>query len=127
MQSLGMVVLTVLGTMLLVPLISRWHFMLAGGAFWCQLRLATEQPTRAWPRLRRQWSRRLMARWDGDVLVVRRGIWVRPAILLARVDGDGVRNIPFWDAKRCGKSPLSLQLLVLDGARLEIAAGGSPG
>jgi hypothetical protein len=122
MRSLVTVALTALCTTLLVHMISRWRFMLAGGAFWCQLRLTTEQPPRAWPRLRSRWSRRLLARWDDEVLVVRRGTWAANAILPASVDADGVRSIPAWDPKRCGRRPLSLQLHVRDGAGLEIAA-----
>lgn len=94
-----------------------------GDAFRCRIRACGDPPAE-WPRLGRQWPRRrVRARWLGDALIVRRGLFSwRDVRLVARVHSDGVQNVPSWDVTRCGDNPVSVELLVADGSRVEVAA-----
>jgi hypothetical protein len=50
----------------------RRRFLEDGHVFDCRFRACGRAP-RSWRWLRRHWSRRMYARWAGDVLIVRRG------------------------------------------------------
>ncbi|MBG0567180.1 hypothetical protein I4J89_37610 [Actinoplanes sp. NEAU-A11] len=101
---------------------SRRHFIDGGSAFWCRIR-TSGGPPRAWRRLRRQWSRRMWARWSGDELVVRRGpVFDRTIRLTARVSPVGVYVVPPGEAKRCGQHPIAVRLWLRDGSLVEVTA-----
>ncbi|MEU4426588.1 hypothetical protein AB0F81_38705 [Actinoplanes sp. NPDC024001] len=100
----------------------RRGFVDGGGAFWCRIRTIGDPP-RGWRRLRRRWSRRMWARWSGDVLVVRRGpVLDRTVRLAARVSPVGVYVLPARDAKRCGAHPIAVRLWMHDGPLVEVTA-----
>jgi hypothetical protein len=100
---------------------SRRRFIRAGDAFRCRLRACGGAPA-SWPRLTRRWSRRMWARWDDDVLVVRRGPVFAPALVLrATVSRVGVYVLPVRDTRGRGRA-IAVGLWLRDGSRVDIAA-----
>lgn len=116
---LWFVVTLAVGVVLVAERLHWWYFKRFRGAFRCRIRALGAPPSR-WPRLGLDWSRRTLARWDGDRLIVRRGRF-RNTRLAARVCG-GVYCVPAWNPDRCGLHPLAIEVVVEDGARLEVAA-----
>ncbi|MFC7528652.1 hypothetical protein [Actinoplanes sp. GCM10030250] len=118
----------------------RKAFVDEGSAFWCRVRaihfVSRRFPLRTgfraggapgnWKLLRRGWSRRMWARWCGDVLVVRRGlIFDRTVWLAARVSPVGVHTVPARDARRCGRDPIAVRLQLHDGSVIEVTTSAS--
>ncbi|GGQ48893.1 hypothetical protein [Couchioplanes azureus] len=102
---------------------SRRRFIDSGETFRCRVRTCGD-PSPAWPRLGRRWSRPMWATWAGDVLTVRRGpVFARTVSLRARVSA-GVYTLATRDARRCGTHPVAVRVLTPDGCRLEIATDG---
>jgi hypothetical protein len=100
---------------------SRRFFIGAGDAFRCRLR-ACGGPPASWPRLTRHWSRRMWARWDGDVLVVRRGpVFARAVVLRATVSRVGVYVLPVRDTRGRGRA-IAVGLWLCDDSRVDVAA-----
>jgi hypothetical protein len=101
---------------------SRWRFTRHGDVFRCKIR-ACGNPSMIWPRSGQQWTRRRrLARWAGDVLLVRRGVFRQPIELPAYVCGRGVYHLPSWEPKRCGRRPIAVEITVSDGSQLAVAA-----
>jgi hypothetical protein len=100
---------------------SRQRFQAVGSAFRCRLRVRGHR-SRRWPLLGRQWSRPMWARWDGDVLIVRRGPG-RAIRLHTRSLMDGVQNLIVGAPRWCGSRPVGVVLQIGDGSRIEVAAG----
>ncbi|MEV6300584.1 hypothetical protein AB0M02_14350 [Actinoplanes sp. NPDC051861] len=102
---------------------TRREFTDDGGAFRCRIRTAGGPPPGEWRLLRLRWSRRMWARWCGDVLVIRRGpVLDRPVRLAARVCRAGVYALPARDARHCGRDAIGMRLQVHDGALIEVTA-----
>lgn len=104
----------------------RRRFCSVGEVFQCKIRACGDPPSE-WPRLRREWPRRpVQARWLGDALIVRRGPFSWSDVCLtACVHSDQIQNVPTWDVTRCGPDPISVELLVTDGSRVEVAAAAT--
>jgi hypothetical protein len=102
--------------------VTRRRFRRAGDAFRCRVR-TSGYTSAIWPRLRRHWSRRMWARWEGDVLVVRRGpVLTRAVHLRAQWSPTSVYAVPPRDARRLGPGPIAVDLKGWDGSRIEVAA-----
>ncbi|BAL87026.1 hypothetical protein AMIS_18060 [Actinoplanes missouriensis 431] len=94
-----------------------------GGAFACRVR-ACGPPPSGWRRLRPRWSRRLLAHWAGEALVVRRGpVLHRIVRLPARAAVSGVHHLSRSDARRCGSRSIAVRLRLADGALIEVTTG----
>jgi hypothetical protein len=120
--------LLVLGTFLVVLVVgmvarrSRRRFQDSDAVFRCRLRVLGHRSA-IWRSLGRHWSRPMWARWDGDVLVVRRGpVLGRTIPLRTRPLVDGVRNLLFEAPRMCGSRPIGVVLRVGDGSWIEVAA-----
>jgi hypothetical protein len=126
MRSLLIVASLLLLVALAVRLIRRRRRTRAHGAFRCKARLCASRSA-IWPYLRPRWTlRRLWARWDGDELVVQRGLLLsRTARLPARVLADGVYLLTCVDVTRLGAQPIAVELEISDGSRIEVAARNS--
>lgn len=105
---------------------NRWRFARVEGSFPCKVR-ALGAPSGLWPRLRQDWPRRrAWARWIGGSLVARQGLLrTRTVALTVRVADDGIRRVPAYEVRRCGRCPLAVELVLPDGSRVEVAAPGS--
>ena len=105
---------------------NRWRFAGVEGTFPCKVR-ALGAPSGLWPRLRQRYPRRrAWARWIGEILVVRQGLLrTRTVALTVRLAGDGIRRVPAYEVRRCGRCPLVVELVLPDGSRMEMAAPGS--
>jgi hypothetical protein len=100
---------------------SKRRFIEAGDAFRCRLRACGGTPA-SWPRLTGRWSRRMWARWDGDVLVVRRGpVFARAMVLRATVSRVGVYVLPVRDTRGRGRA-IAVGLRLCDDSRVDVAA-----
>jgi hypothetical protein len=98
----------------------RKRFIWSGTTFRCRIRTCGDT-SRAWPRLRRRWSRPMWAMWVGDVLLVRRGPVVDRALpLRATVSTAGFYRLPANQAKRCGPEPVAVCMKAWDGSRIEV-------
>jgi hypothetical protein len=126
MRSLVIVVSLLLLIALTAQLIRRRRFARAEGAFRCKARVCAGRSV-IWPALRSGWTlRRLWARWEGDELVVRRGVLLlRTARLPARVRSDGVYLLTCLDVTRLGGQPIAVDLEISDGSRIEVATRNS--
>jgi hypothetical protein len=97
------------------------QFDWAGDAFRCRIRACGTGPAN-WPRLRQRWSRPRWARWENDVLVVRRGpVFARMVSLRATVSGSGVYVLPANDTTRRGPT-IALNLRLPEGSLVDLAA-----
>jgi hypothetical protein len=90
------------------------------GAFRCKIRISDG----SLPGLSRRWPKRITrAAWARDVLIV----FPRPAVFRLRTfpvacaQGD-VHTLPRGEVTRLGRHPVALDLVLDDGARLEVAA-----
>lgn len=103
--------------------VRRRRLVNADGAFRCRVRLTAGRCS-GWPRLRHQWSRhRLLARWDGDDLVVRRGLLLLAAVTLrGRIRHAGVHQLGPFEVTGLGHRPVSVKFDLPDGSRIEVAA-----
>jgi len=120
--------LLVLGTFLVVPVTglvarrSRQRFQDSGDAFRCRLRVRGYRSA-IWPSLRRHWSRPMWARWDDNVLIVRRGPGLARAIPLHTQWAEGgVCSLLFQAPRLCGSRPIGVVLRIWDGSRIQVAA-----
>jgi hypothetical protein len=94
----------------------------AADMFRCRLRIRGHRSAH-WPRLGRHWSRPMWARWDDDVLTVRRGPGLARAVALPTAPpADGVRSLLFEAPRLCGPRPIGVVLSIRDGSRIEVAA-----
>ena len=65
----------------------------------------------------------MWARWDDDVLLVRRGPGLARTIpLRTQSPVDGVRSLLFDAPRLCGPRPIGVVLKIWDGSRIEVAA-----
>jgi hypothetical protein len=102
--------------------VGRRRFQRAGDAFRCRLR-TNGYTSAVWPRLRQRWSRRMWARWVGDVLVVRRGpVLARTVLLRAHRSPTDVYAVPTQDVRGLGPDPIAIDLKAWDESRIEVAA-----
>jgi len=91
-----------------------------GPAFECRIRACGQAPA-DWPRLRRRWSRRLWARWSGEVLEIRRGPVLDRALgLTAQVSSKGVYVLPDPPGRQFGPNPIAVRLRTADGSVIEV-------
>lgn len=92
----------------------------------CEVR-ALDAPSGLCPQLRQNWPRhRTWARWAGTDVVVRLGLLrTRTVVVAVRPTDDGFRGVPACEVRRCGRFPLVMELVLLDGSRVEVAAPGS--
>jgi hypothetical protein len=94
-----------------------------GPAFECRIRSCGPASVE-WPRLRRRWSRRLWARWSGEVLEIRRGpVLDRTLRLAAQVSPKGVYVLPDPPDLAFEPAPIAVQLRTAAGAVIEVTAG----
>ncbi|BBH67312.1 hypothetical protein ACTI_39970 [Actinoplanes sp. OR16] len=104
---------------------ARLNFIDGTFAFACRVRACGPPPT-GWRWLRRNWSRRMWARWTGDVLMIRRGpVFDRTRRLAAEVTATGVYVVPRAEARRCGTQAIAVRLRLPDGALIEVTADRS--
>jgi hypothetical protein len=100
---------------------SRQRFWNAGETFRCRLRVRGFRSA-VWPSLRRHWSRPMWARWDEDVLVVRRGpVLAREIPLGTQPPESGVRSLLFEAPRLCGSRPVGVVLKISDGSHVQVA------
>jgi hypothetical protein len=101
---------------------SRRRFQDAGAAFRCRLRVRGHRSA-IWRSLGRHWCRPMWARWDDDVLIVRRGPVLAWTIALRTQSlADGVHNLLVEAPRWCGPRPIGVLLQVWDGSWIEVAA-----
>jgi len=101
---------------------SRQRFRDSGAPFRCRLRVRGHRSA-IWPSLGRHWSRPMWARWEGDVLIVRRGpVLARTIPVRTQPLVEGVRNLLFEAPRLCGSRPIGVVLTVWDGSWIEVAA-----
>ena len=95
------------------------------GGFSCRVRALGTTPS-CWPRLRTGWPAGWMrAQWVGEVLLVRHGLFLnRYETLSAQPGGAGIRPLPKSEVRRCGRSPIIIELRISDGSRVEVATAG---
>ena len=105
---------------------NRWRFARVEGSFRCKVR-ALDAPSGLWPHLRRNWPhRRAWAWWIGDTLVTRQGLLgTRTVALVVKPADEGIRGLPAYEVRRCGRRPLVVDLVLPDGSRVELAAPDS--
>jgi hypothetical protein len=98
------------------------RFRNSGEAFRCRLRV-WDHRSAIWPWLGRHWSRPMWARWDDDVLIVRRGpVLARTIPLRTRPPEGGVSSLLFEAPRLCGSRPIGVVLKICDGSRVQVAA-----
>jgi hypothetical protein len=102
---------------------SRIRFVSADDAFRCRFRACGSTST-AWPGLARhctrRWSRRMWARWAGDVLIVSRGpLLPRIISLRAQMCPAGVYTVP-PDGPLGFDCPVAAGLRLCDGTAVEV-------
>jgi hypothetical protein len=129
MRSMVTVAVVLLATVALPAAVgwwNRWRFARVEGSFPCKVR-ALDAPSGLWPHLRQDWPRRRSwARWIGETLVARQGsLRTRTVALTVKVTDEGIRGVPAYEVRRCGRFPLVVELLLPDGSRVEVAAPGS--
>lgn len=101
---------------LLVDRRRRRAFIREGPVFTARFRTAGPRPP-GWRGLRRGWSRRMLAYWRDDVLVIRRGLVVdRRLRLFAQITFAGVYGL---SGRR---DAIAVHLRLPDGALLEVTA-----
>lgn len=91
-------------------------------AFVCRIRVSGRVPAN-WRRLpRRRWSRHVVARWEGETLIVRRGpVFDRPVRLPARVQSE-VYLLRARSARLRGSRAVGVRLVVGSATLVEVAA-----